>query len=63
MSRGWVTPGAADGVVVTHLAPLLATDPLYAKGVGWVVLAVVAVKVLVVFGALMVSVMLMMVRS
>ena len=41
------------------LAPLLATDPLYAKGVGWVVLAIVLVKVLVVFGALMVSVMLM----
>ena len=41
------------------LAPLLATDQLYAKGVGWVVLAVVLVKVLVVFGALMVSVMLM----
>jgi len=44
---------------VTHLAPLLGTDPLYAKGVGWVVLAIVAVKVLVVFGALMVAVMLM----
>jgi NADH-quinone oxidoreductase subunit H len=41
------------------LGPLLATDPLYGKGVGWVVLAIVAVKVLVVFGALMVSVMLM----
>jgi len=45
--------------VTAALAPLLATDPLYAKGVGWVVLAVVLVKVLVVFGALMVSVMLM----
>ncbi len=44
---------------MTHLAPLLATDPLYGKGMGWVVLAIVAVKVLVVFGALMVSVMLM----
>ena len=44
---------------MTHLAPLLGTDPLYAKGVGWVVLAIVAVKVLVVFGALMVAVMLM----
>jgi NADH-quinone oxidoreductase subunit H len=41
------------------LAPLLATDPLYAKGVGWVVLLIVLVKVLVVFGALMVAVMLM----
>jgi NADH-quinone oxidoreductase subunit H len=40
-------------------AHLLATDPLYAKDVGWVVLAIVLVKVLVVFGALMVSVMLM----
>ena len=44
---------------MTHIGALLATDPLYAKGVGWVVLAIVAVKVLVVFGALMVSVMLM----
>ena len=44
---------------MTHLAPLLATDPLYAKGVGWEVLLIVAIKVLVVFGALMVSVMLM----
>jgi NADH-quinone oxidoreductase subunit H len=44
---------------VAHLAPLFGTDPLYAKGVGWVVLAIVLVKVLVVFGALMVSVMLM----
>jgi NADH-quinone oxidoreductase subunit H len=41
------------------LAPLLATDPLYGKGVGWVVLLIVLVKVLVVFGALMVAVMLM----
>jgi NADH-quinone oxidoreductase subunit H len=41
------------------LGSLLATDPLYGQGVGWVVLAIVAVKVLVVFGALMVSVMLM----
>jgi len=41
------------------LGPLLGTDPLYAKGTGWVVLAIVLVKVLVVFGALMVSVMLM----
>ena len=42
-----------------HLAPLFGTDPLYAKGTGWVVLAIVLIKVLVVFGALMVSVMLM----
>jgi NADH-quinone oxidoreductase subunit H len=41
------------------LTPLLGTDPLYAKGVGWVVLLIVLVKVLVVFGALMVAVMLM----
>ena len=39
--------------------PLLGTDPLFAHGVGWVVLLIVLVKVLVVFGALMVSVMLM----
>ena len=44
---------------LAHLTPLLGTDPLYAKGVGWVVLAIVLVKVLVVFGALMVAVMLM----
>jgi NADH-quinone oxidoreductase subunit H len=44
-----VSPGAA----------LLATDPLYAHGVGWAVLLIVLVKVLVVFGALMVAVMLM----
>ncbi len=41
------------------LAPLFGTDPLYSQGVGWVVFAIVLVKVLVVFGALMVSVMLM----
>jgi NADH-quinone oxidoreductase subunit H len=41
--------------------PLLATtgDPLYSGGVGWVVFLIVLIKVLVVFGALMVSVMLM----
>ena len=38
---------------------LAAGDPLFAKGVGWVVLLIVLIKVLVVFGALMVSVMLM----
>ncbi len=36
-----------------------ADDPLYAHGVGWVVFLIVVIKVLVVFGALMVSVMLM----
>ncbi len=36
-----------------------AGDPLYANGVGWVVFLIVLIKVLVVFGALMVSVMLM----
>ncbi len=41
------------------LHPLVALDPLYAHGVGWVVFFIVLVKVLVVFGALMVSVMLM----
>jgi NADH-quinone oxidoreductase subunit H len=44
---------------VTPAALSFATDPLYTHGVGWVVLLVVLVKVLVVFGALMVSVMLM----
>jgi NADH-quinone oxidoreductase subunit H len=38
---------------------LLGTDPLYSQGVGWDVLLIVLVKVLVVFGALMVAVMLM----
>ena len=44
---------------MTPAALLLGTDPLYAKGVGWLVIVVVLIKVLVVFGALMVSVMLM----
>jgi NADH-quinone oxidoreductase subunit H len=44
---------------VTPGAPLVGTDPLFAHGVGWVVLLIVLVMVLVVFGALMVSVMLM----
>jgi len=41
--------------------PLLATsgDPLYVGGVGWAVVLIVLIKVLVVFAALMVSVMLM----
>jgi NADH-quinone oxidoreductase subunit H len=40
--------------------PVLAEgDPLYGSGVGWVVFLIVLIKVLVVFGALMVSVMLM----
>ena len=34
-------------------------DPLYVNGTGWVVLLIVLIKVLVVFGALMVAVMLM----
>ncbi len=43
-----------------HLAAVLfGTDPLYANGVDWVVLLIVLIKVLVVFGALMVAVMLM----
>ncbi len=43
-----------------HLAAgLFGTDPLYASGVDWVVLLIVLIKVLVVFGALMVAVMLM----
>ena len=44
---------------MTPGALLVGTDPLFAHGVGWVVLLIVLVKVLVVFGALMVSVMLM----
>ncbi len=36
-----------------------AADPLYHNGVGWAVFLIVVIKVLVVFGALMVSVMLM----
>jgi NADH-quinone oxidoreductase subunit H len=38
---------------------LVAGDPLYVNGVNWVVFLIVIIKVLVVFGALMVSVMLM----
>jgi NADH-quinone oxidoreductase subunit H len=46
--------------LLTVLHPLMAAgDPLYANGVGWVVFLIVLIKVLVVFGALMVSVMLM----
>jgi NADH-quinone oxidoreductase subunit H len=42
------------------LQPLFgAGDPLYSNGAGWVVLLIVLIKVLVVFAALMVSVMLM----
>ena len=56
----WSTSGWRRRHPSAHLlAPLLATDPLYGKGVGWVVLLIVLVKVLVVFGALMVAVMLM----
>jgi NADH-quinone oxidoreductase subunit H len=43
----------------TVLRLLAADDPLYNHGVGWVVFLIVLIKVLVVFGALMVSVMLM----
>jgi NADH-quinone oxidoreductase subunit H len=46
--------------LVSVLHPLLgAGDPLYNNGVGWWVFLAVLIKVLVVFGALMVSVMLM----
>jgi len=46
--------------LVSALHPLLAAgDPLYSNGAGWVVLLIVLIKVLVVFAALMVSVMLM----
>jgi len=40
-------------------APLLFTDPLFAHGAHWVELLIVVIKVLVAFGALLVSVMLM----
>ena len=54
----------ADGDTMSHLALsvhslLAAGDPLYANGVDWAVFLIVLIKVLVVFGALMVSVMLM----
>jgi NADH-quinone oxidoreductase subunit H len=46
--------------LIAAIHPLFATgDPLYTNGVGWVVFLIVLIKVLVVFGALMVSVMLM----
>jgi NADH-quinone oxidoreductase subunit H len=41
------------------LQPLFAGDPLYDNGVDWAVALIVVIKVLVVFGALLVSVMLM----
>jgi len=45
--------------VTGALAPLLGTDPLYSSGLNWQVVLIVLIKVLVVFGALMVAVMLM----
>ncbi len=42
-----------------HLVLFAAGDPLYDNGVGWAVLAIVAIKVLVAFGALMGAVTLM----
>ena len=45
--------------LIDLLHPLVAADPLYDNGVTWVVFLIVLIKVLVVFGALMVSVMLM----
>jgi NADH-quinone oxidoreductase subunit H len=46
--------------LLSVIHPLLSEgDPLYLGGTGWVVLLIVLIKVLVVFGALMVSVMLM----
>jgi NADH-quinone oxidoreductase subunit H len=41
------------------VTPIIATDPLFANGVHWVELLIVVIKVLVAFGVLMVSVMLM----
>ena len=46
-------------MIPAALAPLLSTDPLYSSGLNWEVLVIVLIKVLVVFGALMVAVMLM----
>ena len=43
----------------TALAWLLGTDPMYSNGLNWQVVLIVLIKCLVVFGALMVSVMLM----
>jgi len=45
--------------VTAALSSLLGTDPLYVHGLNWQVVLIVLIKVLVVFGALMVSVMLM----
>jgi NADH-quinone oxidoreductase subunit H len=45
--------------VTAALAPLVGTDPLYSSGLNWQVVLIVLIKVLVVFGALMVAVMLM----
>jgi len=45
--------------VTAALAPLFGTDPLYSSGLNWQVVLIVLIKVLVVFGALMVAVMLM----
>lgn len=47
------------GSLCTASGLLASGDPLVAKGVTWAVLLIVVIKVLVVFGALMVSVMLM----
>jgi NADH-quinone oxidoreductase subunit H len=46
--------------LISLIHPLFGSgDPLYSNGTGWVVLLIVLIKVLVVFGALMVAVMLM----
>ena len=51
---------SASAALATALHPLLAAgDPLYAKGVGLAVFLIVLIKVVVVFAALMVAVMLM----
>jgi len=54
-----VTPALVTATPLTGAAARLALDPLYAHGVGWWVLIVDIIKVLVVFGALLVSVMMM----
>jgi NADH-quinone oxidoreductase subunit H len=52
-------PAAVAPVLATLHVLLGADDPLYNNGVGWVVFLIVVIKVVVVFAALMVSVMLM----
>ena len=52
-------PGALHPASAALAAATTSGDPLFAHGVGWFVWVVVAIKVLVAFGVLLVSVMLM----